>query len=464
MTTYTLTPCPWQTFMYANGTPVANGQVFTYAAGTTTPAPTFLDVIGTPNTNPILLDAAGRAVIYLAAGSSYRFDLYDSVATGGMLIKTQDNISAVPNIAPQPMDSGTAGAALVASQCVYLSDGEGSLTAGRWYPAQANSGYSASNPVVGFAAANASAGATVSIIRSGQVTGLVGLIVGAAYFIDPTTAGAITTAATMLWPRYVGQADSATTLMIGGPPFPIPNIGGFYNNTGPINDFVHGTAAPFSQFRMTNASLTTISGFTPGYDGQLLIVRADNAQVDLLHQSTLSQPGNRLQNLVTSGPTSLIQGGYAEYIYDQALAYWRLLSHVQGAALSVAFSAANFQGSGGAGTWVPVSGSTTVLYYLTGRMLRVGFSISASTVTTSSNVALQILKGAYGGYTAKTSAPWAELLARGVDAVTAVTVQAGILLGQPDRISLEINPPGGPDWTSPSSTTTAIGGLTFEVL
>jgi hypothetical protein len=54
-----------QTFLDANGDPLASGQVFFYEPATTTPKTTWQDAEKTtPNTNPVDLDAAGRAVIY----------------------------------------------------------------------------------------------------------------------------------------------------------------------------------------------------------------------------------------------------------------------------------------------------------------------------------------------------------------------------------------------------------------
>ena len=52
------------------GDPLVGGQVYTYEANTTTPKKTYADPDGnTPNTNPITLDAAGRAKIYLEEGA-----------------------------------------------------------------------------------------------------------------------------------------------------------------------------------------------------------------------------------------------------------------------------------------------------------------------------------------------------------------------------------------------------------
>lgn len=81
-------------FFDNNGNPLAGGLIYTYAAGTTTPAATYTSSDGlTANANPIVLDSAGRtpAQIWLTAGSSYKFVLQTSL---GVLIKTDDNIFA----------------------------------------------------------------------------------------------------------------------------------------------------------------------------------------------------------------------------------------------------------------------------------------------------------------------------------------------------------------------------------
>jgi hypothetical protein len=81
-------------FFDNNGNPLAGGLIYTYAAGTTTPAATYTTYTGgTANANPIVLDSAGRtpAQIWLTEGSSYKFVLETSA---GVTIKTDDNIFA----------------------------------------------------------------------------------------------------------------------------------------------------------------------------------------------------------------------------------------------------------------------------------------------------------------------------------------------------------------------------------
>jgi hypothetical protein len=84
----------WQLFSN-NGVPLAGGLIYSYAAGTSTPAATYTTSAGSiANTNPIVLNAFGRTAneIWLTAGSNYKFILRDST---GNLIGTYDNISGI---------------------------------------------------------------------------------------------------------------------------------------------------------------------------------------------------------------------------------------------------------------------------------------------------------------------------------------------------------------------------------
>ena len=84
----------WQ-FFTNNGIPLAGGKLETYLAGTSTPAATYTSSSGgTANTNPIVLNSAGRTAseVWLTNGTSYKFILKDS---SDVLIATYDNISGI---------------------------------------------------------------------------------------------------------------------------------------------------------------------------------------------------------------------------------------------------------------------------------------------------------------------------------------------------------------------------------
>ena len=111
-----VTPIPFvkARFFDRCGKPLAGGKVYTYEANTTTAKTTYKDPYGlTPNTNPIILDAAGEADIYL--DGTYRIRITDR---NGVLINdvakigswfsdnlqdTLDNISGAMDDAIKPM-------------------------------------------------------------------------------------------------------------------------------------------------------------------------------------------------------------------------------------------------------------------------------------------------------------------------------------------------------------------------
>jgi hypothetical protein len=62
-----LCPLPLLQFLDANGGPLAGGFLYTYAAGTSMPQATYQGDAGvTANTNPVVLDSAGRANVWLS--------------------------------------------------------------------------------------------------------------------------------------------------------------------------------------------------------------------------------------------------------------------------------------------------------------------------------------------------------------------------------------------------------------
>ena len=82
---------PYSAFYDDNGNPLSGGKVYTYLAGTSTPRATYTDQSGsTPNANPVILDAAGRASIWLDDSAAYKFTVTTSA---DVVVRTQDNIT-----------------------------------------------------------------------------------------------------------------------------------------------------------------------------------------------------------------------------------------------------------------------------------------------------------------------------------------------------------------------------------
>lgn len=85
-------------FFDNNGNVLAAGKIYTYAAGTSTPATTYTSSSGLiAQPNPIVLDSAGRVPggeIWLSFNALYKFVLNDA---SGNLIGTYDNIGGISN-------------------------------------------------------------------------------------------------------------------------------------------------------------------------------------------------------------------------------------------------------------------------------------------------------------------------------------------------------------------------------
>ena len=82
-----------------SGNVLSGGKIYTYAAGTTTPATTYTSSSGiTANSNPIILNSAGRVPyeIWLTNGISYKFILKSS---DDVLIGTWDNLKGIGDTA-----------------------------------------------------------------------------------------------------------------------------------------------------------------------------------------------------------------------------------------------------------------------------------------------------------------------------------------------------------------------------
>lgn len=95
-----ISPSPRQQFEDGNGLPYSGAKLFTYVAGSTTKQATYTTSTGsTANSNPIVLDSAGRTPygVWLTAGLTYKFVLAPSTDTDPPTspIFTEDNISGV---------------------------------------------------------------------------------------------------------------------------------------------------------------------------------------------------------------------------------------------------------------------------------------------------------------------------------------------------------------------------------
>ena len=118
----------------ANGAPLSGGKIYTYLAGSSTPAPTYTDnVTGTQQANPIILNSLGlpASPIWMQGGTPLKFIIKDSA---DVLIRTIDNISGIndaTNAASEWSDSGLTPTYISATQFSCAGDQTLVLQVGR---------------------------------------------------------------------------------------------------------------------------------------------------------------------------------------------------------------------------------------------------------------------------------------------------------------------------------------------
>lgn len=92
---YYLAPIANEQQVDENGSPVSGGKLFTYIAGTSTPATTYTDDSGgTAQANPIILNSRGlpASPVWLQSGRSYKFVITDA---NDVVLQTIDDVTGI---------------------------------------------------------------------------------------------------------------------------------------------------------------------------------------------------------------------------------------------------------------------------------------------------------------------------------------------------------------------------------
>lgn len=202
--------------VFRAGVVVPGAKAYFYLAGSTTPVNVFSDVgLTTPITQPVVADANGVFVeIFLTPGTAYKVDIQTSAGVS-LTGYPADNQLAIPASAATVDQTETAGEALTAGQVAYLSDGSGGKTVGQLYKADIANGYSSTLPLVGMVPSAIAAGASGAFRIAGQIGGLT-VAAGTDYYVG--TAGALSSTK---GGRWIGRADSASSLVIAPNPPPM---------------------------------------------------------------------------------------------------------------------------------------------------------------------------------------------------------------------------------------------------
>ena len=204
----TLLPNGEQTFVDENGKPLAAGCVYFYVPGTNTPKDTYVDPGGqAANTNPVILDGAGRAIIYGVGTYRQVVKKYPCGSLGEQVWDqlTADTASSTTIFAGA--SAGTPNAITVVAPAFTGADGQ-------------VINYISTNTNTGGTTINPSGFGNVQIVRDGA-TGPGALVGGelvatnAVSLIYDATAGVFHILSPVTWPNTSGVPVGATVPFSG---------------------------------------------------------------------------------------------------------------------------------------------------------------------------------------------------------------------------------------------------------
>lgn len=212
MATGTTAPTERRQWFDNDGAPLAGGKVYYYRAGLATLATVYQDAdLTTTHTNPVVLDSAGRAAIFLAPGA---YDVQVKTSADALIYQVLGVLALAAYTLNDTID-GVAGENLAKDAAVFLSDGSGGRTAGRWYMTDADAAATSTTPEqIGIVVSTSIiVGSSGSIRRDGRAVDMTGpLTPGALYYVSATPGGLTTSAPANA--RLVGQADTTTSLVM----------------------------------------------------------------------------------------------------------------------------------------------------------------------------------------------------------------------------------------------------------
>ena len=221
-----------QQFFDNNGIPLNGGLLYTYQAGSTTALTTYTDINGAiPNSNPIVMDAAGRLPneVWLTYGFNYKFVLKNSL---GITLGTYDNIYGIIGV----LSSGGGGTTIPAGLISLWSGSIGSVPAG-WYLCDGANG--------------------TPDLRDRFVIGA-----GNSYAVAATGGSASRTLTTSELPNHTHSATSSTTASDSGHQHTYP-VGGVAGSNAPVlSNGVGSNPSTAVGFANITASTTTTIGAT----------------------------------------------------------------------------------------------------------------------------------------------------------------------------------------------------------
>lgn len=260
----TLLPTPEVFLCDANANPLESGTIFTAIPGTDTPKLTWQDADATiANTNPIVLDSAGRAIVY--GSGSYRWIVRDSA--GNLVYDQLTSDTSSGGIANGGTSTGTPNAQIVAASGFSQQDGQalefiaGYSNSG---PMTIAPGGGAAIPVLVDSASGPQPTSGGEVVQDNAVLLLYEAARGAFHIVNPTPGSF--TGATISNSTITGSTISTTTIALKQATDPAPTAEGDMQWSTLLNNFKVGDGSGTKRF-WAGAAPGVITGCTIANNG-----------------------------------------------------------------------------------------------------------------------------------------------------------------------------------------------------
>ena len=203
------------------------------------------------------------------------------------------------------------------------------------------------------------------------------------------------------------------------------------SSTGTVNNLAIGVFT--TQLILTNATDVTFTGFTAGWNGQVIRVFARGAgNAYFMPQNAGSSANNRFITYFTIGPTPIAAGfGDATFQYSTVDNRWHLIAHDQGDFISIPFASCVYDSNTGAFWTVIAANITSQKFFIVGRTLFIHVTIVNTTTLAGVGARLRVDFSAFAGWQwLNTTRNYARVVDGGAAQAGMITLGAGTSLIQ----------------------------------
>jgi hypothetical protein len=216
--------------------------------------------------------------------------------------------------------------------------------------------------------------------------------------IDDDGSGTTGTGIDNAWKQqFYGQIDAALAALLGHADLNAKVVGNA--ESGTLHNWAIAGRTRVFHVDWSGSAPLLVTGIAGGVVGDRISFRnwtPNSSYMSFYTQHGGSAIGNKLFNVVSSGPASLGPGGTIAYIHNGT--GWELLAHDQGAPIAALYHPSYFTGSGAMVWAVDAPDVVALNWRLDGTVLTVRFQIAASSLTGTASLNLSLSNVLFNSY------------------------------------------------------------------